>query len=361
LGLLAVRGEQTDFLAYGVRMTLAHGEVEGTAADWLQTLIRLEPKAFRTLELRARSLIVLNQLDEAISLFENDLADGQHKPRELANRRESAAGALSELAQKFEVSGRPVQAKQLADYAETLYRTLYAQDPGKVLLLIRFLKKRHNPEQLAQAVALCADAWEQEQAPPEAVAIACVDLLRSGTPSSELLVQVKTWLTAARQAHPESPEFVFQLANVAHLKGDYLIAESLYRRTTRMSPRASLAYNSLALLLALRGVGPSEALESINTAIEISGPLPFLLDTRASVHLAAENNRLAIRDLEDSIAEAPGAAAYFHLAQAYVAIGDETEARRAWSLGVKRGLHLGSLHPLESDTYDRIKLELQKF
>lgn len=356
VGLLAAHAEQTDFLAFGVRMTLARGEVEGTAADWLQTLIRLKPAAFQTLELRVRSLIAHNRLEEAVSLFEKDLEGEQYEPRELAFRRQSAAAALAELARKFEVSGRPTQARQLADYAETLYRTLYAQDRSKVLLLIRFLKQRHE---LKEAVALCAGAWKH--APPESVAIACVDLLRSGTPAPELFRQVETWLQAACRDHPESAEFVFQLANTAHLKGDYRVAESLYRQAAEMSPRAVFAYNDLALLLALQGVGLDEALESIDKAIGISGPLPFLLDTRASVHLAAGRNRLAIQDLEDSIAEAPGAAAYFHLAQAHVAAGDETEAKRALSRGLARGLHAGTLHPLERRTYEQIKRKLQKF
>ena len=69
-------------------------------------------------------------------------------------------------------------------------------------------------------------------------------------------------------------------------------------------------------------------MKSFQTGTE-AGPHPELLDTRATVHLAARRAEEALRDLRQAVAEAPAAAKYLHLAQAHL---PETERRRGGSV-----------------------------
>ena len=154
---------------------------------------------------------------------------------------------------------------------------------------------------------------------------------------------------------------MFQLANVAHIGRRYQTVEELYRQSVKLSPESVHAYNELALLLALRGRCADEALKSIDQTITLSGPLPFLLDTRASVHLAAGRSQQAIRDLENSIVDSSTAVAYFHLAQAHLTQGNRTEANRALRQGSALGLNADSVHPLECEAFEQLRNRLQGF
>jgi tetratricopeptide (TPR) repeat protein len=92
----------------------------------------------------------------------------------------------------------------------------------------------------------------------------------------------------------------------------------------------------------------------INRAIEIAGPLPYLLDTRALVYLALDQSSSAIADLEQALAESPTSAngfRYFHLARAYRLAGNSEAAAQAFRKAAESGLELDQLHPVERVAY----------
>jgi tetratricopeptide (TPR) repeat protein len=243
----------------------------------------------------------------------------------------------------------------LAQEAELLMRQAAEHDGEQRLALARFLGQRWRCE---DALQYCAEAWEQS--PAESVAATCVDVLRTGRPSPDQIQRVRSWIEDAAAKAPDSAELHFQLANVAHLQADYSSAERLYRRTLEVAPNSIVTQNELALLIALNGGDAGEASRLINAAIEAAGPLPFLLDTRATISLAMGRTAEAVKDLRQAIADAPTAAKHFHLAQALLAEENKAGAKTEFQNGVAAGLHAGSLHPLERAAYDDLQAQMKQ-
>jgi tetratricopeptide (TPR) repeat protein len=137
-----------------------------------------------------------------------------------------------------------------------------------------------------------------------------------------------------------------------HLRSDEALAA--YDRALAKEPNNIVALNNSAMLLALANRG-NEAMARINRAIELAGPLPPLLDTRALAHLAAGSASAAIADLQEALAQEKSAARRFHLALAEKAAGNE----QAYADNIQKARDLklveSALHPFERDKWRDVK------
>ena len=345
-------------IVHGVSgLLLQHGEVSETVMVWLEKLEQLQPEQFRTIELRARVLSAQSKTDEALALLRNLASKPSEDPAQRDLMILQVAAVLADLAAGFDQSGRQQVAEPLATAAEEMYRDVASRKPECIVDLIRFLSRNWQPD---EAFALCESAWQK--APPQVVAATCVDLLRSREATPEELQQVQRWIQTALLRDPESADLLFQLGNASHLAGNYADAESMYRRAIQKAAQPSLvmlASNELALLLALHRHETPEAIQLMNRAIEMNGPLSFLLDTRATVYLAEGDAATAIRDLELAIADTPTATNKFHLAQAQLLAGDPVAAAAAWRDSMSLGLHLKGIHPLERSVFEELNSKLK--
>src|SRR5207253_903230 len=105
---------------------------------------------------------------------------------------------------------------------------------------------------------------------------------------------------------------LLQLADLRDLEGRLPEAEALYRQVLDRQPRNVVALNNLSWMLAQKPDRSAEALPLIDRAIETSGPVAELLDTRSTVYLALGRGDRAVADLEAATQDAPTATRYFH-------------------------------------------------
>lgn len=352
--VLAAESDQPEFRAAYVRMLLDGGEIE-EAATQIQELIRLQPTAFRTLTFQAEVLIAQNKLDAAFDLLNKRLAQSGAADRRRRTETGLAASLYAALAHKLDQSGRAAPAARLAAEAERLFRQLIPQDARWIPPLANLLADRGR---LDAALDLCQKAWAS--LPPQKIAPVCYRLLVVGQALPAQIRRVQTWLEQAHQKHPNTAEFVFQLANLASLRHDYPTAERLHREAIRLAPDSVWPRNELAAILALRPDSAPEALRLVNEAIERAGPLPYLLDTRATAYLALGKSGLAVRDSQEAADGLPNMPAiYFHLSEGYLAAGDRSAASIAYRKAVAVGLHVKSLHSLERPNYERLRTALR--
>jgi tetratricopeptide (TPR) repeat protein len=231
--------------------------------------------------------------------------------------------------------------------------------------------------QIKEALELCEKAWQT--CPPERVAATALRVLQSRQATPEHFQQVEKRLRAALAQVPGSVPLLLSLAQLYYLQNRYADSEAVYRRVLSREPRHVVALNNRAWLLALHAGRGEEAMKLIRQAIDIVGPMPDLLDTRASiypaldpgdharrqlvpdlldtravVYLAAKQSGPAIQDLEDAIKNTPTASRYFHLAQAYELAGDLTKARKAFDRAEELDV-AARLQPLEQKTYRALR------
>jgi tetratricopeptide (TPR) repeat protein len=215
--------------------------------------------------------------------------------------------------------------------------------PEDVLLPINSLARQKRYD---EALALLEKAW-QAGASPEALAGPHLWLLRAADFGGEALARAERLFRAAVERAPRSVPLLFALAGLEDLRGRFDEAEAAYRRVLAADPDNAAALNNLAWLLALRSRKGAEALPLIQHALDVYGPRPDLLDTRALVYLALEQPDKARADLKASIADAPTGNRYLHLARVCQMTDDATGAaaalREAKALGLKRA----QLHPVE--------------
>jgi tetratricopeptide (TPR) repeat protein len=288
----------------------------------------------------ARSLLNHNDLNDAERFID------QLEPQEKAQKAPPGAFGSTELrVQLLELRGENKKALALL---ETQARSPGA-GPSVIITLISSLARQ---KRWTDALELADRAWDS--CPPEAIGGLSVALLRSSSPSDDIFTRLERRIRAALQANPKSANLVLQLADLLEIRSQFDEAESLYRQLVSDQSHNIMAFNNLSWLLAMKPGKGDEALRMVNRAIDLAGPLPHLLDTRALVYLALDQSGPAIADLQQALGESPtspNAFRYFHLARALRLAGNAEDAAQAFRKAAEAGLELGQLHPGERLAY----------
>jgi tetratricopeptide (TPR) repeat protein len=354
MSLISTKSKNAQWLACGVRNSIAHGELTGICEIWLEQLERLQPESLRTLELRAQYLVAHRRIDDGLKLIDQWLhrADGDEPP---PGRLRTVAMLLSSFADTLDRTGQTAESARLSAVAEQHFRRLVEREPNAIPAMIRFFQRR---DRIDEALSWCERAWQH--ASPEEVAAACVALLSTGRMSEEQVGSLLLSIEKSRREHPDLRRLLIHHANAALLARRYSQAEDLYREVIREFPNAYLAYNDLALLVIFRRGNSAEALPLVEKAIEIVGPLPFLLDSRATVYLSMQDADSAAQDLQQAIEDDPTPEKYFHLTQAQLALKNAPAAKSAYEKAVEANLHVGALHPLEAPAYAEVSAAIMR-
>jgi tetratricopeptide (TPR) repeat protein len=135
-------------------------------------------------------------------------------------------------------------------------------------------------------------------------------------------------------------------------------AEGDYRAVLKLEPSSFVAMNNLSVLLAQQKKNLPEAMDLIGKAIEMAGPQPTLLDSRATVYLAMNQPQKAIADLQQAVHDEPRADRLFHLALANYRAGDQRAATDAMRQARKLGLKPEQLSSLERADYQELNEKL---
>jgi tetratricopeptide (TPR) repeat protein len=282
------------------------------------------------------------------------------KLEELEKSRHAGLGGFGSVelrAMYLEGTNHGAEAIQLL----TKYSEAPKATPDRVLLLVGALARQ---KKFTEALALCVKA--RATCPPEQLGGATVALLRASGANRTQCDEVETWLKAAgEQSAAKEPGNTYRRAmlflhraDLRETQGDLAGAEDFCRKARAQDGANLVTLNNLAWLLAQNGKA-TEALEVINAAVELGGPRPQLLDTRATVYLALKRGDLAIADIEAANADGPTPTRYFHLAQAHRLSNNTKEAAAQLLKATKSGLKKEHLHPVERAAYEQLVDELK--
>lgn len=373
------------------------------ARDWLDKLQPLAPSAFATMQLNVRLLHAEGRTADAISSAHHFLDDEQRRADFTQILRDLMAtsagltfldrytltlkGADPELFLKIQEGMRLLQEGQFDDAMSELsallrqseFQTqlqafyhrvtsqLFSQlgNEAEAEVLIRAALEIHSrPEDQIQLASILARQQRIGDAltyceqhlwgtlPESQAAQVSVAVLRTGEPTTADLKRVELKIAEVMAKPGSSSALMRHLADLKDLAGEYQQAVLLYAELLENNPKDLIALNNSAYLNALLGNNPQQALKSINTAIDIAGPIGALLDTRGVVHLKRKEYAKAIEDLQRAQGESPNVATQFRLALAHWHLGDQETAQQVIEEAIKSGLNRRSVHSLERAIYD---------
>jgi len=348
--LLADYGPRPRYLVPYVRALLDRGELS-EAGNWLD---RLEgyviSNSYTMVQLRSELLVRSGSPARAKELMLGFVDGEDAYPPDRLTRVRLMAGQFEELAKRLDGDGRAQAAAEFLATAESLLRQYVADRPLEALRLAAFLARQGR---IDEALELVEDRWEADT--PISLAGVMVALLRHPAATPEQLRRAEDVLKAALVKFDRSVPLLLVTADYYSNHKRYREAESHYREIINKNPNDAVALNNLAVLLALQGTKTDEALELINRAIGIAGPVAPMLDSRASVHLARGNPQDALKDLAGAIREQPTPVRRFHQAQAFEMAGQRPQAVQAMRQALDNGLTSEMLQPLERPAFERMR------
>jgi tetratricopeptide (TPR) repeat protein len=271
-----------------------------------------------------------------------------------AERPNVQLAALGLLSEKL---GRVGVAEQLLRRWESQVK---AKTPKATLDLATFLGRNGR---ISEALDLCEKALTSGLDPQDVARAGLSTLYTVKSDPAQALKQttrVADLIEKAIKLKPDSPMLVVALGNVREQQERYEDAKALYRQGIELGSKDGIPLNNLAWLTALQGDEGKTALDLINRAIAISGPIPDFLDTRGVAYVVAGESRLAIDDLEKAVAADSSPSKLVHLAQAWSKAGDQEKAKQYLDMAKVKGLELKNLHPLEITAYRQLLAELAK-
>jgi tetratricopeptide (TPR) repeat protein len=238
--------------------------------------------------------------------------------------------------------------------AESAYRKFADADlkqPVRQLMLADFVAGRDRPAEAMELITRFKSA-----VPIEQVAAAALTVYNAPSVTAEQKQLIETWILEAIQKRPDLLALSSKLALIRIDQGRVDEAETLFRRVLASAPDDVEALNNLAWLLALREPSEPEAgLPLIDRAIDLTGAVPGLLDTRAVVRIRLGQPQQALQDLADARAVVAGTPTLaLHQAWAHHAAGDAAAARTDLAEARELKLRVDKIDSLERPHFDRL-------
>lgn len=186
---------------------------------------------------------------------------------------------------------------------------------------------------------------------------------RRATDAAKVDAAVNRMVSKARRDDPEAARRMVLEAESLEIQERFDDAIAAYKAILARDdvPKfvRATAINNLAFLLAMKKQDLDQALEGVNEAIEIIGPISDILDTRALVYLHRGDFADAVKDLQLAVKMGATASKYFHLAQALLGAGDQAGALAAWDKAEAKGISAKTVPGVEVDDFDQTKAKIE--
>lgn len=358
--LMASHGDKPRFVTRFVQFLLGRNEL-ADAELWTRRLESLAPHEFPTFALSAEILFLRDRYEDLLTEAERfpgarrDETERQMQLRRVASLLEDFSGRLRLPTESVDDAGsRREWSDRLLSSARRNLVEYTAARPIEVLALAAF-DARHG--QADESLDVLEKHWHEAGA--EEITTVTGALLASPQADRARLERAEKIVRAALEKHNRPVILVLALADLCSWREGYDEAESLYREVIERNDRSPIAFNNLALLLALRGRGGDDALNLVDRALDLVADDPSLLDSRATILLARGDAQRAAIDLKQALDRRPSAHSYFHQAQASLRLGQPDVARESLQKAIALGLNADSLHPLERPLFLQLRQELQ--
>lgn len=247
------------------------------------------------------------------------------------------------------------------EYALTLLQEYARRAPDAALDLARLNALYGNVDEgLASLRSLAPENMDDSMR----VALEVLRKRRSEAPE-KLDAEVERIVRSGLRDDPESARRLVLEAEMLEVQEKFDESVVAYKKLLARDDVPTLvratALNNLAFILALKSKTPQDlelALNSVNEAIELIGPISDILDTRALVYLKQEQYPLALEDMKQAVRMNPTASKYYHLAAAQLGAGDAAGAAAAWKQAQDQGIGPDAVSKLEQQDLEGFKKKI---
>jgi tetratricopeptide (TPR) repeat protein len=348
--LIVSQDSDPRYLAIYTNALLEHGDVS-SAELYLNKLVKDFPHAAATVVLQAQILARRNKLDDSLELMKSFVDMKNAIPPDRSKRIRMMAEAMEEITERMKKNpDQKTMAEHYIRTAETFYRQYVDEHPSQAMDLVMFFIRQ---DQTDDAVIILEQTWRNSD--PITVAQVCMNIIQREKKSKEIVQRMEKILADARVKFENHPGILLTLGDIRVIQDRYTEAENFYREILDKNPGHAVAMNNLAVLLTLQNKKLDEALSLINKAIEISGPLASMLDTRACVYIAQGTAEKAINDMDEAVADAATPVRLFHQAQALNLGNQKYAASSTMQQALKAGLTKEMLETPEIPAYEKLK------
>lgn len=346
--LILSQENEPRYLAIYATALLEHGEISG-AELYLNKLAKDFPNAAATIVLQAEILARRNQYEDALDLMKSFVDKKNATPSDRSTRIRMMAETMEKLSSKLAGPDQKSMAERYIKTAEMFYRQFVDEHPSQSLDLVAFFTRQGIFD---EAVSFLEQNWQNSDAPT--IAQIGMTIIQQPKCPKELAERVEKVLAEARTKFDNHPALLVTLGDLRVNQNRFPEAENFYREVLAKNPAHAVALNNLAVLLTLQGQKLDEALKLINQAIENTGPIGSMLDTRGCVYIAQGNAEKAISDMKECVAEAITPVRLFHLAQAINLSNQKYEAASTMQKALKAGLTKEMLNQAEIPAFEKL-------
>lgn len=343
IALVGQAEPQPEHVALFIDMLLRQEEVD-EATRWLRRLTELAPDSMTTLGLEARLLQSQGRGEEI-------------KPRieSYAEKQLEQLTADSDKSQLYLALGNLYTEVEMHAAAQVWYEKLAELVPTAYQPLAKCLATQNR---MADAVELCKAQAGRGNSPQAAIVLASV--LTSGNPTSADYALAEPLFREALDTHGTNIDLLFALAYIRTVQQRPEDAVALYKQICQSEPRHVLALNNLAVVLSELPTRRQEALQYIDQAIDIAGPQPVLLDTKAMAVLESDAQQAVTLLLEATSIPDPNPLYHLHLAFAYQRLGEFEQAERALQQARANDLDVPQLSRADAEMLKALESTMQK-
>lgn len=259
------------------------------------------------------------------------------------------AASLAELTEQFALAHELFSNKRDVD-----------KSVGGTLEYLSFLSRRARFDE-------AFEVWGQirEGFPPAFQSRFLAAIVRAGNAPTEICARAESLTREILAAIPddnveERVEVLLNLADVYDLQERFAEARGVYASILEVDPRNVVGLNNLAVLhsYAERPAERERGAGLIDQAIEIVGPLPTLLDSRAIVKLNLDQLDSAVEDLRQALDQDSNPTYWLHLAYVQLRKNDIRGASESFERASFTQLEVARIHPLERPFLDELRRRL---
>jgi tetratricopeptide (TPR) repeat protein len=278
-----------------------------------------------------------------------DRLDPQAKDR--GQQIHSVAVLLEGYGSRLKADHQPAIAAEFVSKAERLFESLRS---GRLamdgyVVYAAFLARQSR---IDEALAVLDQSWDRSH--PELMQLPAFAIIKNRDTTPQQFARLEKMLVDAQKGKP-STSLLMVLATLYEQQKQYDKAVAAYHEALVKEPKNYKVLNNIGVDLLLGGGDLNEALAMVNRALEITGQMAAVLDSRAMIYVERQDYANALNDLNAAVKDEGSAEQYLHLAWVLSLTGRNDDASAAFKAARSKGLDPKLLNAKELRAYDRLK------